>query len=110
MLLALSLSNMRRNDEDDQLALKTLVEQIERLDPIKSMRDRDSEAKSRTLLKAVSAEIWHIHADAKFLYSYNFAAVIDALHSSTRAVQMHEDLFPSPSSPTLFMNHIVNGN
>lgn len=71
-----------------------------------AMRDRDSEANSRTLLHAVSAEECSLHAECNFSFTYNFVVYLDGQDASIRAVRMpKENLRKSATTqptPTLF--------
>lgn len=103
IIAGLTLSGTRPKDCNDHTAIKTLIEKIEMLPPIAAIRDRDTYAKSRTLLQAVSVEACYVHAEAKLTYPYDFASVVDALHASIRAVYAHQSHEKSPSSPAAIL-------
>lgn len=69
--------------------------------PIAATTDRENEARYMFLLIALEGEACYLHAKSKLSYPYNFAAVVESLHASVRAVraqQQHTMLNRVPSA------------
>lgn len=63
----------------------SLIEQINTLVSISTIRATEAEAKFRSVLQYVSVETCNLHAESTFTYAYNISSAADAIHASIRA-------------------------